>query len=241
MANDAVTGPLDNPIWLALTTGNRAFAEGGPLALRYPSAVAPFAAIADRSAAAFAELATLVPEGGRLALFTVDRLGPPDLLVVDMQAPIIQMVLDRPMVNPQPGPAHVELVEADGAAMLDLAGRTRPGPFGPRTIELGHYIGIRADGALVAMAGERMHCGGFVEISAVCVDPDHRGRGYAGMLVTRLATRLQGQGLTPFLHVFASNAGAIALYEKLGFVTRRLLHVTSFRHAPANAANSGAA
>ena len=71
-----------------------------------------------------------------------------------------------------------------------------------------------------------MRFGRFVEISAVCVDPDHRGKGFAALLVTRLAQGLQAQGSTPFLHVFANNAGAIALYEKLGFVVRRTLYVT---------------
>ena len=113
-----------------------------------------------------------------------------------------------------------------------LAGRTRPGPFGPRTIEFGLYIGIRVDTALAAMAGERMRFGRFVEISAVCVDPDHRGKGYAALLVTRLAKRLQAQGLTPFLHAFPDNGSAIALYEKLGFATRRILYVTILRSAP---------
>ncbi len=120
---------------------------------------------------------------------------------------------------------------SDVADMLDLAGRTRPGPFGPRTIEFGQYIGLRVEGALAAMAGERMRFGRFVEISAVCVDPDHRGKGYAAVLMTRLAERLQAQGLTPILHVFADNAGAIALYEKLGFAKRRTLHLTVLRAA----------
>jgi predicted GNAT family acetyltransferase len=96
---------------------------------------------------------------------------------------------------------------------------------------LGQYIGIRVEGALAAMAGERMRFGRFVEISAVCVDPDHRGKGYAAILVTRLAQRLQVQALTPILHVFADNASAIALYEKLGFAKRRTFHLTILRAA----------
>ena len=79
------------------------------------------------------------------------------------------------------------------------------------------------------MAGERMRFGRFVEISAVCIDPDHRGKGYATVLMTRLVQQLQGQELTPILHVFAGNANAIALYEKLGFAKRRTLHMTALR------------
>jgi predicted GNAT family acetyltransferase len=229
---------LDNPIWAALTTGNRALAEGGPLAWRYPPEVAPFAAIANRTAPSFAALAALVPPEGRIALATVDRLVPAASLAIVLQAPVIQMVLNVPVASvrpePEPGTAHVVLGSADVSDMLDLTGRTRPGPFGPRTIELGHYIGLRVDGALVAMAGERMRFDRFVEISAVCVDPGHRGKGLAALLVMRLVRRLQEQGLTPFLHVFADNAGAIALYEKLGFSRHRTLHMTALKSIASN-------
>jgi predicted GNAT family acetyltransferase len=229
MTGAAETGLLDDPIWAALTTGNRALAQGGPLALRYPPEIAPFAAIADRTEPSFAALAPLVPSEGRIALCTVDRLVPPASLTIDIQAPIIQMILNAPIASERSETEHVVLGSADVADMLDLTGRTRPGPFGPRTIELGHYIGLRIDGALAAMAGERMRFDRFVEISAICVDPDHRGKGFAALLATRLCQRLQAQGLTPFLHVFANNAGAIALYAKLGFVERRTLNLTVLR------------
>ncbi|MEI9985234.1 MAG: GNAT family N-acetyltransferase [Aliidongia sp.] len=226
MTDTQATAQLDNPIWAALTTGNKALAEGGPLAWRYPPDVAPFAAIADRTALSFEALATLVPPDGRIALATVDPLVPPPALVIDRQALLIQMVLNAPIASVQSEPEHVVLGAPDMADMLDLTGRTRPGPFGPRTIEFGQYIGIRVKGALAAMAGERMRFGRFVEISGVCVDPDYRGKGYAAVLITRLARQLQAQALTPMLHVYEDNASAIALYEKLGFARRRTLHLT---------------
>jgi len=221
---------LDDPIWTALTSGNRALAQGGPLAWRYPPEVAPFAAIVDRTDPSFAALASLVPADGRVALVTVDQLAPSASLSIALQAPLIQMLLGTPAADERPGPEPIVLGAADVPDMLDLAGRTHPGPFGPRTIEFGRYIGLRVDGALAAMAGERMRFDRFVEISAVCVDPDHRGKGFAASLVTRLARRLQAQALTPILHVFADNASAIALYDKLGFVKRRTLHVTVLAH-----------
>lgn len=225
--NDAEKADLlDNPVWAALTTGNRALAQGGPLAWRYPPEIAPFAAIADRTAASLEALASLVSPEARIALATIDRFVPPASLTIDLQAPLRQMVLNAPIASVQSQLEHVVLGSADVSDMLDLAGRTRPGPFGPRTIEFGHYIGLRIEGALAAMAGERMRFDRFVEISGVCVDPDHRGKGYAALLVTRLAQRLQAQGLTPCLHVFADNAGAIALYRKLGFTERHTLHLT---------------
>jgi predicted GNAT family acetyltransferase len=219
-------GSLDDPIWAALTTGNRALAEGGPLALRYPPEIAPFAAVADRTVASFAALETLVPPESRIALCTADRLAPPASLTIDVEAPIIQMILNAPIASARLEAEHVVLGSADVADMLNLTGRTRPGPFGPRTIELGHYIGLRIEGALAAMAGERMRFDRFVEISAICVDPNHRGKGFAALLATRLAQRLQAQGLTPILHVFADNVSAIALYTRLGFVERRTLNLT---------------
>ncbi len=41
---------------------------------------------------------------------------------------------------------------------------TGRGPFARRTHETGNYIGIRERGQLIAMAGERMHIDGYVEI-----------------------------------------------------------------------------
>jgi ribosomal protein S18 acetylase RimI-like enzyme len=222
---------LDGPVWAALTTGNAAVAEGGALARRYPPDIAPFAAIADSTDVAFQALAALVPAEGRLALVTTDQPVPPAALAVDRRAPILQMVLNAPIPQLRSDAEHVLLGPPDVADMLDLTGRTRPGPFGPRTIELGQYIGIRIDGALAAIAGERMRFGRFVEISAVCVDPRHRGKGYAAVLMTRLARQMQVRSLTPILHVFADNTSAIALYEKLGFAKRRTLQLTVLRAA----------
>jgi ribosomal protein S18 acetylase RimI-like enzyme len=222
---------LDNPVWAALTTGNASLAEGGPLARRFHPNVGPFAGVVDMTAPALEALAMLVPPEGRLVLESVDRIDAPAGLAIDMQAPILQMILNAP-ARGGAGPDHVLLGKADVPDMMDLAGRTRPGPFGSRTIEFGRYIGLRADGALAAMAGERMRFDRFVEISAVCVDPAHRGKGCGALLIMRLARAIQAQGLTAFLHVFADNANAIRLYEKLGFTTRGTFYVTSLRAAP---------
>jgi predicted GNAT family acetyltransferase len=72
---------------------------------------------------------------------------------------------------------------------------------------------------------------GCVEISAVCVSPEHRGEGYAALLVTWLVHTLREEGVVPFLHVFTSNVSAIALYERLGFATRKTLYVSTLIHA----------
>jgi predicted GNAT family acetyltransferase len=115
------------------------------------------------------------------------------------------------------------LRESNALEMRSLAELTQPGPFFARTHQLGEFIGIRSGGKLIAMAGERMKAPGFTEVSAVCTHPDHRGRGYAGALMAKVAVKILSRGETPFLHVYAHNTGAIALYEKLGFRLRRAL------------------
>lgn len=115
--------------------------------------------------------------------------------------------------------------------MLRLTELTNPGPFAPRTHELGRYLGIRADGMLVAMAGERMRLEGYIEISAVCVHPDFRGQGHAQRLICALAGNATRSGMFPFLHVFADNASAIATYLRLDFLIRRTIYLTRLRNS----------
>lgn len=226
MPGVAIESALDRPIWSALTTGDRRFAEGGALALRFPPLIAPFGATADNSPEAFAALRALLSPDGRLALATLDKLGQPyPGLEIVRESPIIQMIADGETPAPPEGLAPIVLGPSDVPEMLRLAEQTQPGPFGPRTRELGQYIGVRVDGALAAMAGERMRLDGAVEISAVCVSPEHRGKGYAAFLVAWLVRKLREDGAMPFLHVFTDNP-AIALYERLGFRTRKTLRLT---------------
>jgi predicted GNAT family acetyltransferase len=230
MPSAAIESALNRPVWSALTTGDRRFAEGGSLALRFPPDIAPFGATADNSPEAFAALRELLAEDGRVALVTIDKLKPYPGLDVVREAPIIQMIADGETPAPSEALKPIVLGPSDVPKMLPLAEQTQPGPFGPRTHELGQYIGVRIDGALAAMAGERMRLDGAVEISAVCVSPEHRGKGYAAFLVTWLVRKLREEGSTPFLHVFTDNP-AIALYERLGFRTRKTLRLTVLARA----------
>jgi predicted GNAT family acetyltransferase len=208
---------LDRPVWNALTTRWAAIAEGGPCAWRIDRDYGVFGAAADRSPESLAALAALVPEQGELWMVErEDWPAPPGTRFV-RQADCVQMICEE--LSPEKPPAFeiVELREDDAPAMYDLAMLTQPGPYAAHTNRLGDFIGVKQDGALIAMAGERMKMPGLSEISGVCTHPDHRGRGYAGALMRVVAERMLSKGETPWLHAYASNAGAIALCETLGF------------------------
>ena len=217
---------LDWPIWSALTTTQKHLAEGGPRALRYPVDMTPFADMADMSAAGFAALGDLMPGSEVAVLFTPELVDVPDGFKVVL-ADTGEQMIGSPADSPLRDAEIVTLGAADVPAMMALTALTKPGPFAARTHELGTFLGIRAGGELVAMTGERMKPGKFVEMTAVCVHPDYRGRGYAQALLAAVERRIEARGEIPFLHVFSNNASAIALYQRQGMRVRRRLHVTA--------------
>ena len=212
--------PLDNPIWRALTTRHAPLAEGGPLARRYPAAISPLSGLPAAGPANIAALTALVNVGDEIGVFEPSPFSLPPPWVVLREAGITQMVRDDRNPLPEGHVEPVPLGAADVPDMLALVELAQPGPFRRRTIELGRFIGLRQDGRLVAMAGERMWIDGFREVSAVCAHPDVRGRGHARALTARVVNRMLADGETPFLHVLSANAGAIELYRALGFETR---------------------
>lgn len=217
---------LDRPIWSALTTSQKHLAEGGPQALRYPVDMTPFADMVDMSAASFAALGDILPASQVAALFTPEPVDIPAGFKVVLSQTGEQMI-GSPADSPLRDAGIVKLGAADVPAMMALTDLTRPGPFAHRTHELGTFLGIRVGGELVAMTGERMKPGKFVEMTAVCVHPDYRGRGYAQALLAAVARGIEARGEIPFLHVFSSNVSAIALYQRQGMRIRRRLHVTA--------------
>ncbi|MEU6126566.1 GNAT family N-acetyltransferase [Streptomyces sp. NPDC047123] len=218
--------PLDHPARASLTGPHAHFAERRGRVLRYPLDVSPWLALpAAMTAADWADLAELAGPGAEVPLPGV-TVGLPDGWQETFTMPGVQLVDDG--VAAAPDPEAVRLGADDVPEMLDLVARTRPGPFLPRTVELGTYLGIRRGGALVAMAGERLHPPGHTEISAVCTDPAHRGHGLATRLILAVAYGIRERGETPFLHTSARNTSAIRLYESLGF---RLRRTTEFRAA----------
>jgi predicted GNAT family acetyltransferase len=218
--------PLDRPIWASLTTRQATLAKGGPHAFRFDPDYAMFAAVADDTEASMAGLADLVRSYGETALVEAQPLCAPAGLTVVSQAICHQMIARRPVPPGRLDFEVVDLTEADAPQMYDLATLTRPGPYFRRTHQLGDFVGVKADGRLIAMAGERLKPDGFTEVSGVCTHPEARGRGYAGALMRIVAARIVARGDTPFLHVYATNRGAIALYETLGFELRQPLTMT---------------
>ena len=221
-----MTHILDRPVWNALATRQAALAEGDARAWRLADAYGVFVAAADGSAESAAAVRALIPEGGELWAIEARSMPVPAGVRVAKEALLHQMVAEA--LTPAPPPAFeiVPLGETEAHEMFVLARLTEPGPYNAGTHRLGEFVGVKQGGRLVAMAGERMRPEGFTEVSGVCTHPEFRGRGYAGALMRRVTAAILARGETPFLHSYASNAGAIALYESLGFRFRAEIAAT---------------
>ncbi|HVZ29387.1 MAG TPA: GNAT family N-acetyltransferase [Asticcacaulis sp.] len=216
---------LDNPAWAALNGRHAHLAQGEGAVKRYPADVSPFSAIAED--AGLPALAEAMTPGDNAVIWATDEHDAPDGLELVVRFPCLQMVAfdARPIDTPDDAEA---MTAADAPAMQALAVLTKPGPFGLRTIEMGSYVGVRHGREIVAMAGERMKPDRFTEVSAICVHPDHQGKGHARRLTSIMMKRVLADGRVPFLNVLPDNRPAIALYESLGFAPRRLMQVHLF-------------
>jgi ribosomal protein S18 acetylase RimI-like enzyme len=228
VSNPADLRLLDNPIWNALSTEQSSLAQSNRLAKRFPRDVAPFGAMKNQSQPEYQALAEIL-SGDVAALFLDAPPILPDGWSMLISGQMYQMVYEA---APPQKPSQVlrKLTEADVPDMLALTKLTEPGPFLPRTIELGSYFCIHDSGSLVAMAGERLHLTGFTEVSAVCTHPDFRGRGYGNALMSVVISGILNRGEIPFLHVKTENP-AVRLYQKLGFQIRAQLHLAVIQHS----------
>lgn len=218
--------PLDRPVWASLTTYHADIAVGDAQARRYPDDVNLFASARDdEDPASLAALAALLRPRERAYVLQVPPVRLPADCVELRPGRGVQMLATRALI--EDGDDDLQpLDDADAPEMLALAQLTQPGPFLARTHTMGRFIGVRIDGRLAAMAGERMRFPGHTEISGVCTHPDFRGRGLARRLSAAVGARIQARGDAAFLHAWADNRAAIALYESLGFVLRSDVHAS---------------
>jgi ribosomal protein S18 acetylase RimI-like enzyme len=223
-----MTHPLDSPVLASLTGPHRRFARSDGGAVRYPADMSPFCALPDEPGAADWAGAARLVSPGEVVLYPGLRAAPPPDWEVLGSGDGVQLVADT--LDARADPEAEPLGPADVPAMLRLAKLTKPGPFLPRTVEFGGYLGIRRDGELVAMAGERFRPPGWSEISAVCTDPAWRGHGFASRLTRAVAAGIAARGDTPFLHAVATNVSAIRLYKELGFAHRTDILFLALRH-----------
>ena len=219
-------------MWTALTTVQAGFARGGSLARRYRPEFARFAGVPVLNDTGLRALAADLPTDEVVALVADHDFDPGPLFEVVDRKNLVQMVgaVTGEVRSPE---RFRPLGEADVPRMTALVQLTEPGPWYARTPELGRFIGFEADGQLVAMVGERMRVPGFTEISAVCCHPDWRGRGLPTDMMRLASQGIVARGETPFLHVLAENASAIALYEKLGLRKRQQNRLTILRRTSA--------
>ncbi len=221
---ETISLQFDNPPMEALRTSHRHFAIVGGHACKYPADVTPFAAIEDDSLGALRDLFSIMEPGETTYIVSEAPLPVPKGLSCGGPLGVKQMTYPRdrplPFASESDGVMIEPLSCANAAEMVELTSSAFPGFFRIRTCEMGTYYGVRQEGRLVAMCGERMNIGDFHEISGLCAHPDFRGRGYAAELLMQIMRDHRDAGLQSYLHVSANNANAIALYERMGFEHR---------------------
>lgn len=210
-----------NPIWHALETRQRRLGRFAGDACKYETDVAPFAAVSEHSAESSRQLHSLLTPGEVVYTMGAAPVEVPGLVVKGTLAGLQMMLAARADTPSAPLIELDPLSCANTAEMVELTTIAFPGYFRIRTCEMGVYYGIRAEGRLISMAGERFAFDRYVEISGVCTHPDFTGRGYAAALITRLMLNHRRDGWLSCLHLSAANKRAKDLYERLGFFVNR--------------------
>jgi ribosomal protein S18 acetylase RimI-like enzyme len=232
MTGTEAPAELDNAVWHSLIGPRSHLAERRDRAARFDPEVSVFAGLSDdASPEAWDDLADLLGPRG-VAVLGRRTLQVPDGWETLMTVAGVQMLAGAGLDVKLAGEAAPEPLGPDAVdEMLALIAATDPGPFERRTIEFGGYLGVRSGGKLIAMAGERFRCAGYTEISAVCTDAAHRGRGLASLVTRAVAAQIRARGDEAFLHAAASNTNAIRLYQALGFTVRTTCDFAAVRPA----------
>jgi len=207
---------LDNILWNTLAGAHARHAEGTVHARRYARGFSPIIGFAEPESPDFAALAPFCDAGEQFYCDRWTGMPPADWRIVH-EATMFKMVWDAPMPADDAAPDAVPMQAEHAAQAVALAALTQPGPFGPRTLELGDYFAYFDGERLIAMAGERFCAGALREISGVCTHPHFQGRGMARRLMLKLVRRQMLRGEQPFLHVMQTNTHARALYKRMGF------------------------
>lgn len=219
--------PLDTPFWSALSGAQADLATGGDLAKRYMPDVSTIAGVPNANDASLDALGALIPAGGGIIVPQAFEIGCPEGVTRSV-AMAWQLVAREDGPETPRDLSIVALNEADWPDMLALAKLTNPGPFMLRTPMMGRFWGVQANGVLIAMGGERARLTDYIEISAICTHPDHRGSGLGTAMCLHVRDQIRAAGKTPFLHAYQSNTAAIRLYQSLGFQKRCEIYATSF-------------
>ena len=208
---------LDNIFWHTLTGAQAKYAEGVNGARRYARGFSPILGFADPERPDFEAIAPYCDPGEQLYCAEWSGAAPPAWRI-EAESTMFRMVWDGAAAVPADElPLALQLGAEHVPQALELTALTRPGPFGPRTMELGDYFGCFEGARLVAMAGERAQAGTLREVSGVCTHPDFQGRGLARRLMLKLIRRQLQRGQIPFLHVMRENQAAHSLYQRMGF------------------------
>lgn len=213
---------LDNPVWFSLSETHEKFAIDGDGIKFYPPDYCPFGGFINHE-----NTVNPITEYAKLTdSFYIIGKKPiiPNHLKLNDELVCHQMIIYK-KIDEIRNDEIVKLNEKHLDDLLELVKIVYPEYFKKKTYTLGNYYGIYKDNQLLAVTGERMQMKNFTEVSAVITHPDHTGKGYAKQLVAHTVNTIFDQNKTPFLHVSKANIGAIKLYVKLGFQTRKKISI----------------
>jgi ribosomal protein S18 acetylase RimI-like enzyme len=214
---------LDNPVFNALSTGNKQLANGTENIKYFAKEVSPFIGFKELLPDSFQQLYDLLPHDGPIGYVTPIETEIPEMWKLLHLVKGRQMVYNGNVKDVKTSNL-IELNDEHIPQMIGLTKLTNPGPFDKRTIDFGNYYGVFDGDQLIAMAGHRMNPMPYTEISAVCTHPNYTGRGYARQLVQFQINLIKAAGNTPMLHVAGDNERAFEVYKKMGFEVRSYMY-----------------